>query len=138
MNIRLLVVDDHEMMRIGLTYALGDTKMEIVEAPDGLRALEILFDQRVDIVLLDVDLPELDGLEVLSRIKQQWPELPVLMHSIHDRLAYVARSFQLGAAGYLVKSPNATHIAEAVRIALAGGNVWTAAQLRHATHGGAA
>jgi DNA-binding NarL/FixJ family response regulator len=138
MTIRLLVVDDHEMVRVGLRYALGDAETEIVEATDGLRALEILFDQLVDIVLLDVDLPELDGLEVLSRIKQHWPELPVLMHSCHDRLAYVKRSFQLGAAGYLIKSPNATQVVEAVRIALAGGNVWTAAQLRHGTNGGAA
>jgi DNA-binding NarL/FixJ family response regulator len=138
MTIRLLVVDDHEMVRVGLRYALGDTEMEIVEAADGLRALEVLFDQRVDIVLLDIDLPELDGLEVLSQIKQQRPELPVLMHSCHDRLAYVERSFQRGAAGYLIKSPNATRVVEAVRIALAGGNVWTAAQLRHGTNGGAA
>ena len=89
MNIRLLVVDDHETMRVGLRYALGDAEMEIVEAADGLRALEILFDQRVDIVLLDVDLPELSGLEVLRRIKQQRAELPVLMHSCHDRIDYV-------------------------------------------------
>ena len=138
MNIRLLVVDDHEMMRVGLRYALGDKEMEIVEAADGLKALEILFDQRVDIVLLDIDLPELSGLEVLSRIKQQCPDLPVLMHSCHDRLAYVERSFNLGAAGYLIKSPNATQVVEAVQIALAGGNVWTADQLRYGTKGGTA
>ena len=100
--------------------------------------MEILVNQRVDIVLLDIDLPELDGLEVLSRIKQQRPELPVLMHSCHDRLAYVERSVQLGAAGYLIKSPDATQVVEAVRIALAGGNIWTAVQLRHGTNGGAA
>lgn len=138
MNIRLLVVDDHEMVRAGLRYALGDAEMEIVEAADGLKALEILLDQRIDIVVLDVDLPELSGLEVLTRIKQQRPELPVLMHSCHDRHAYVERSFELGAAGYLIKNPNATQVVEAVRIALAGGNVWTAAQLRHGTNGGAA
>jgi two-component system, NarL family, invasion response regulator UvrY len=89
-------------------------------------------------VLLDLDLPELDGMEALSRIKQQWPELPVLMHSCHDRLVYVERSFQLGAAGYLIKSPNANPVVEAVRIAFAGDNVWTVAQLRHGTNGGAA
>jgi DNA-binding NarL/FixJ family response regulator len=133
MHIRLLVVDDHDTMREGLRYAFGGTEMEIVEAANGQSALDILFDQRVDIVLLDVDLPQLNGLEVLSRIKQQLPGLPVLMHSCHDRLAYIQRSFQLGAAGYLIKSPNATQVIEAVRIALAGGNVWTAAQLRHAT-----
>ena len=138
MNIRLLVVDDHEMVRMGLRYALGDVAMEIVEAADGRRALEILFGQRVDIVLLDIDLPELSGLDVLSQIKQQRPGLPVLMHSCHDRLAYVEQSYQLGAAGYLIKSPDVTQVVEAVRIALAGGNVWTAAQLRHGTNGGAA
>lgn len=137
MDIRLLIVDDHEMLREGLRYAFGSTGVQIVEAADGKSALHILFNQRVDIVLLDVDLPELNGFEVLSRIKQQSPDLPVLMHSCHDRRAYMQRSFQLGAAGYLVKSPNATPVIEAVRIALAGGNVWTAAQLRHASDRGA-
>lgn len=138
MNIRLLVVDDHEMVRVGLRYAFDETEMEIVEATDGVKALEILLVQPVDIVLLDVDLPELDGLEVLSRLKEQRPELPVLMHSCHEWLAYVEQSYQLGAAGYLIKSPNAIKVVEAVRITLAGGNVWTAAQLRHGPNGGAA
>lgn len=137
MNIRLLVVDDHEMVRLGLRYALGEMEIEIVEAADGLRALEILFNQRMDIVLLDIDLPELNGMEVLTRIKQQRPEMPVLMHSCHNRLAYVERSFQLGAAGYLIKSPNATQVIEAIRIALAVGNVWTKSQGRHESHGDA-
>jgi DNA-binding NarL/FixJ family response regulator len=58
------------------------------------------------------------------------------MHSCHDRFAYIERSFQLGAAGYLIKSPSATPVIDVVRIALSGGNVWTPDQLRHVTDDG--
>ena len=136
MNKRLLIVDDHEMLREGLRYALANADLEIVEAVDGYSALDILFNQRIDIVLLDVDLPNCNGLEVLRQIKQQRPNLPVLMHSCHDRLIYVERSLKMGAAGYLIKSPNANHVIEAVRIALAGGSVWTSDQLSHSAGNG--
>ena len=133
MSIRLLIVDDHETIREGLRYALGGSEIEPVEAANGETALAMVFDERFDIVLLDVDMPGLNGLDVLNQIKQQRPDLPVLMHSCHDRIAYVERSFKLGAAGYLVKSPNATKVIEAIHVALAGGNLWTPDQLQHAT-----
>ena len=120
------------MMREGLRYAFADTEIELLEASNGATALTAVSDQQVDVVLLDVDMPGIDGLEVLSRIKQQEPELPVLMHSCHDSLAFVGRSMELGAAGYIVKGPNKATVIDAVRIALNGGNVWTRDQLRHA------
>lgn len=138
MTIRLLVVDDHERIREGLRSVFGNQKMEIIEAVDGPAALGIVSDQRVDMVLLDVEMPHLDGLEVLSRIKLQRPDLPVVMYSCHDHRGYIERSIKLGAAGYLIKSPDSTQVVEAVRIALAGGNVWTKAQLRRAANGGTA
>ena len=138
MSPTLLIVDDHDMVREGLRYAFGGTEIEVVEAANGETALRLVLDEAVDIVLLDFAMPGLDGLEVLSRIKQQEPDLPVLMHSCHDRVAYVKRSIELGAAGYIIKSPDKNKVIEAVRIALAGGNVWTPAQLRHTTNGGAA
>ena len=118
-------------MREGPRYAFGSTEVDVVEAANGETALRLAVDEEVDIVLLDIEMPDLDGLEVLSRIRQQLPDLPVLMHSCQDRLACVERSIRLGAAGHLIKGPNATQVIEAVRIALAGGNVWTPDQLRH-------
>ncbi len=123
MSIYLLIVDDHDMVREGLKYAFADTEIEIVEAADGETALRLVADREIDIVLLDVEMPVLDGLQVLTRIKQQHPNLPVVMHSCHDRLAFVKRSMELGAAGYLLKSPDKNRVIEAMRVALAGGNV---------------
>jgi len=135
MSIRLLIVDDHGMVREGLKYAFADTEIEVVEAADGETALQMVGDQEIDIVLLDIEMPVLDGLQVLSRIKQQRPNLPVVMHSCHGGLAYVERSIKLGAAGYIQKSPDKNRVIEAVRVALAGGNTWTPEQLQHATNG---
>jgi len=123
MSITLLIVDDHEMVREGLRYAFSGTGIEVIEASDGGTGLTLVFDEEVDIVLLDVDMPGLDALEVLDRIKQQEPDLPVLMHSCHDRFTYVERSIELGAAGYIIKGPNKTKVIDAVRIASAGGSV---------------
>ena len=138
LSICLLIVDDHDMVREGLKHVFADTEIEVVESADGETALRLVTDQDIDIVLLDVNMPNLNGFEVLNQIKQQRPDLPVLMHSCHDRIAYVERSFKLGAAGYLVKSPNATKVIEAIHVALAGGNLWTPDRLQHATDRGAA
>lgn len=135
LKIRLLVVDDHEMVREGLRYAFGSTEIEVVEAVDGETALQLVVDQEFDAVLLDVEMPVLTGLQVLSRIKQQRPNLPVVMHSCHDGRAYVEQSMKLGAAGYILKSPDKNRVIEAVRVALAGGNAWISDQLQHATNG---
>lgn len=138
MSIRMLIVDDHDMVREGLKYAFADTEIEVVEATDGETALRLAADQEIDIVLLDVEMPVLNGLQVLSRIKQQRPNLPVVMHSCHGGLAFVKRSMELGAAGYILKSPDKNRVIEAMRVALAGGNVSTPDQLQHATGCGAA
>ena len=135
MSAILLIVDDHDMLREGLRYAFADTEIEVVEAADGETALQVVVDQETDIVLLDVEMPVLDGLQVLSRIKQQRPNLPVVMHSCHGGLAYVESSMKLGAAGYILKSPDKNRVIEAVRVVLAGGNAWTPDQLQQMTNG---
>lgn len=138
MSIYLLIVDDHDTVREGLRYAFDDTEIEVVEAADGETALQLVADHEFDIVLLDVDMPVVDGLQVLSRIKQQRPDLPVVMHSCHDRLAFVKRSMELNAAGYILKSPDKNRVIDTMRVALAGGNVWTAQQRQNSTDCGAA
>ena len=133
MSPRILIVDDHEIVREGLRYAFGNMDLDIIEASDGETALKLLLEEEVDIVLLDLEMPGLSGLEVLSRIKQQDPEMPVLMHSCHESVNYVARIIELGAAGFLTKSPDTTKLRDAIRIALAGGTVWTPTQVQQAT-----
>ena len=129
----VLIVDDHEMIREGLKYAFDHTDLDVLEAENGETALRLLREFTVDIVLLDIDLPGLDGLEVLRRIKQEAPQLPVLMHSSHESVVNVARSIALGASGYIIKTPDATSVIDAIGIGLAGGTIWTPAQLRLAT-----
>ena len=130
MNVRLLIVDDHPMVREGLRYALRSSELETTEAASGQRALRIVAEEEIDAVLLDVDMPEMDGLEVLSQIKAVKPGLPVLMHSCHDNAGYVRRSIELDARGFLIKGVHKNKLIEAIRIALSGGDVWTADQLR--------
>ena len=129
MNVRLLIVDDHVMVREGLHYALNSTEMETREAASGASALRIVAEEEVDAVLLDVDMPEMDGLEVLSQIKASKPDLPVLMHSCHDNADYVRRSIELKACGYVIKGVHRNELIAAIQIALSGGNVWTGDQL---------
>lgn len=134
MAIDVMVVDDHEVVRAGLKRLLQDSDIRIVaEAEDGNMALSRLGDQHVDLVLLDVRMPECDGLSCLARIKPDYPDLPVVMFSTYDNPTYVARSVALGAAGYLLKSATRQEIIDAVKTASNGEAIWTREELRRVT-----
>src|SRR5688572_24570191 len=105
MAIRMLIADDHEVVRAGLKSMLEGTDIQIIaEAQDGLEALRMTVAHRPDIALLDVRMPECDGLSCLGRIKLDAPDIPVLIFSAYDNPTYVARAVALGAAGYISKS----------------------------------
>ena len=104
MPVRILIADDHEVVRIGLRSLFVGTEVEVVaEVGTGVAALEAGLTQDLDLVLLDVRLPGGDGLRVLSRLKDEKPELAVLMISTYDNATYMARSVALGANGYFLK-----------------------------------
>ena len=103
-KIRLLIADDHEVVRSGLKSLLADTEIKIVaEVATGQAAVKYALEHDVDVVLLDVRMPDGDGLTALGRIKLDKPDLPILMFSAFDNPTYVARAVALGAAGYLLK-----------------------------------
>jgi len=133
---RLLIVDDHETVRDGLRYALNCTEMEMTEAASGRCALQIVAEEEIDVVGLDIEMPGMDGLEVLSQIQTERPGLPVLMHSSHNNADYVRRSIELNACGYLVKGVHMNDLIAAIGIVITGRNVWTPEQLQHVVNGG--
>jgi two-component system chemotaxis sensor kinase CheA len=101
---RVLVVDDSPIIRDLLVELLTGAKLEVYTAADGASALELLDRHRVDLVLSDVEMPGIDGFELLTRIRQRDPELPVVMVTTRGSMADRERASSLGADAYLVKS----------------------------------
>ncbi len=129
-NIRILLCDDHRIVREGLKQILADTP-DIEVAAECASGPEVLHSARVeaiDLVLLDIAIPQQDGLDVLRQIKQEMPRLPVLMLSTYPEKQYAARCYKLGAAGYLNKSTDPEQLVEAIRKA-AGGGLYVSAQM---------
>lgn len=121
--INILVVDDHPIVRTGLRQILAaapDMKIQD-EAGSGEDALKLLRRRKYDLVILDVALPGIGGLEVLRRIKAGTPAVPVLMLSMYPEEHYAVRTLKLGAAGYLCKEHFPDDLITAIRKILRGG-----------------
>ena len=103
-KIRLLIADDHEVVRSGLKSMLTGTEVKVVgEVATGAATVKFALENEVDVVLLDIRMPDGDGLTTLGRIKLDKPNLPILILSTFDNPTYVARAVALGASGYLLK-----------------------------------
>ncbi len=130
MGIDVLIADDHEVVRAGLKSLLEGTDIRVVaEANSGNAALKLAAKHRPDLVLLDVRMPDGDGLNCLARIKLDMPDTPVVMFSTFDNPTYVARAVALGASGYLPKSASRSEIIEAIRAAAGGETIWSREEL---------
>jgi two-component system invasion response regulator UvrY len=128
--IRLLICDDHLIVRQGLKQILADTPdIEVVaESSSGCEALRLARQGGIDVVLLDIAMPNRDGLETLKQFRGELPRLPVLMLSTYPDKQYAVRCLKLGASGYLNKSADTDQLLEAVRKAANGGVFVTTAQ----------
>ena len=103
-KIQLLVADDREMVRRGVKSLLAGTEIKVVaEATTGHAAVKLALEKEVDLALLDVRMPDGDGLTALGRIKLDKPDLPVLLFSAFDNPTSVARAIALGTSGFLLK-----------------------------------
>jgi len=124
---RVLIGDDHRIVREGIKQVLADADdvRVVAEAQSGPEVLEMVqalgARAGLELVLLDVAMPGLDGLEVLQRLRQSHPDLPVLMLSTYPERQYAVRSIRMGAAGYLNKSADPDDMVAAVRKVAAGG-----------------
>ncbi len=121
---KILIVDDHPIVRAGLRRLLAaEPTIEICEAADGREALDALREQRPTLVILDLNLPGLGGVEVIARLKVADPEARILVLSMHDDYIHVTRALQAGAAGYVSKNAPPGELLEAVR-RVAGGHTY--------------
>jgi DNA-binding NarL/FixJ family response regulator len=127
-GLRLLLVDDHTIVREGLKRILENTYdgWSITEESSGFLALETLRKQAFDIAIVDLSMPGMSGLELIRRIRADYPRLPVLVLSMHAEEEYALRAFKLGANGYITKDSPAEQLITAVRKVLSGGAYVTA------------
>src|SRR3954469_1934396 len=127
--IRLLIVDDHFVVRIGLTSALNlEPDMRVVaEARNGREAVGLFERHRPDVVVMDYQLPEMNGAEATAEIRRKWPEARVIVLSVDKGEEDVHRAVQAGASGYLPKSAEPRELVEAIRAIHSGGQYFPAA-----------
>jgi DNA-binding NarL/FixJ family response regulator len=121
---RILVVDDHAIVRSGIRRLLsGRGGLALMDAASGEAALEQLQAGAFDLVILDLNLPGLGGLELLRRILKTYPRLPVLIFSLHTEAIYATRAMEAGARGFISKNAAPEELLAAVDTVLAGGTV---------------
>lgn len=121
-RIRIVVVEDHALVRSGLRALLDsrDDAEVIGEAADGRTAVETVLTSEPDLVLMDISLPEMNGIEATRRILAERPEIRVLMLSMHSEDEYVYRSLRAGAAGYVLKAHDEEVLDEALETVTRG------------------
>ncbi len=121
-QIRLLVVDDHQLVRKGIrSLLINHPDIEIVgEAENGVVALKQVQACNPDIVLLDIRMPGLDGIEVVRQLQQKRPEVKIIVLTTYDDEAYISAALEAGVHGYLLKNVSHEVLADAIRSVHAG------------------
>jgi len=128
-TIRLMLADDHRMLREGLRRSMTDQGFDVVgEARDGDEAIRLAEDLQPEVILMDVTMPEVDGVEATRQIKQLFPDIRVVMLTMHADQEVLAQAMRVGASGYLVKDCSTEEIANAIRD-VAGGKTALSPQL---------
>jgi DNA-binding NarL/FixJ family response regulator len=121
--LQLLIVDDHPMMRTGLAQLVANEPDLAVaaEAGNAHQAMDAVMQLRLDLILLDISLPDKNGLELIKDIRALKPEVPVLVVSMHDEMLYAERVLRAGARGYIMKQEGGKKLLSAIRRVLEGG-----------------
>jgi two-component system, NarL family, response regulator NreC len=121
-EIRILLADDHNVMRAGLKLLLEKQPgfKVISEASDGHQAIEKALSSKPDVVVLDIAMPKLTGIEAAQRISSQLPQTAIIILSMHSDEGYVLRALKVGARGYLLKDSAESDLIEAIRVVSEG------------------
>lgn len=121
--IRIFLVDDHMVVREGLkTLILAQPDMEVIgEASDGEAAWQQMRDCLPDVVIMDISMPHMNGIQATEKLKQTYPHVKVLVLSVHDDTSYLRQLLAVGASGYILKHTAANALIQAIRQVAAGG-----------------
>lgn len=131
-EIRIVIADDHEIVRAGIKRILStDKRIKIVaEAEDGKTALSLIKEYQPDLVLLDINMPEIDGIELAKIVKSTFPDILVLMLTAYEDYQNVERAISAGADGYLSKDISPNFLIEAIHKAILGERVFSKSILK--------
>jgi len=126
--IKVLLADDHAIVRAGLRRLVEESSdMEVVaEAADGHEAIRLIREARPDVAVIDLSMPQMDGLEVINRIHPEFPAMPIIVLTMHAGNQYVVRAIEAGALGYITKQSAPEQLVKAIRRVAEG--------LRYLTH----
>jgi DNA-binding NarL/FixJ family response regulator len=131
MSVKVLVADDHEVVRKGLASLFSGSDIKVVaEAKTGEEAVKLTKKHKPDVVLLDIRMPDIDGLDALEKIRKDRPDQRVVMLSTYDNPTYVARSVALGASDYVLKGSSKNELISAISAAASGQPPVKAGELR--------
>jgi DNA-binding NarL/FixJ family response regulator len=126
--IKVLLADDHSIVRAGLRRIIEESEdIEVIaEADDGRTAIQLAREKCPDVAVIDISMPGLDGLEVISQLKIYLPDLPIIMLTMHEEEQYVVRAIEAGAMGYVTKRSAPEHIVKAIQQVMGGTRYLTA------------
>jgi len=123
-SIKVIIVDDHQLIREGLRKILAfDPEISVVaEAGDGEQAVKLAGEYNPQVILMDINLPLINGVEASKRIKKLYPQIGIVVLTIHDDQQYVAEALKTGLEGYVLKDVGADQLIEAIKIVAKGGS----------------
>lgn len=124
MSIKVMLADDHVMMREGIRQLLEfDGSIEVVaEANDGEECIEKLLEAKPQILLLDINMSKMNGIEVLKKIKNKKLDVKVLILTVHDSVEYLLKAVELGVDGYIMKDSESAELKKAINVVMSGEN----------------
>jgi two-component system, NarL family, response regulator DegU len=124
MTTKIVIIDDHQLFREGVKRILDfEPTFEVVaEGDDGSEAISLVEHHQPDVIIMDINMPNMNGVEATSGLIEQYPESKVIILSIHDDENYVTHALKTGATGYLLKEMDADALVEAVKVVADGGS----------------
>jgi len=121
--IKIFVADDHAMIRDGVRFLIQDeVDIELIgEAEDGEAALDMIGELKPDVAVIDINMPNMNGLELIARLREEQPGVRTMVFSIHDEEEYMLKSIKFGANGYMLKDAEREEFLEGIRTIAGGG-----------------